>query len=620
MLKSEGMVAAQIGGDAGISGAGSFDIRRKNLLIASLLLVLVTLALYNPVGRDPYLNWDDNAYVYENAHVRAGLTWEEVVWAFTTKAEFNWHPLTWISHALDVTLFGLNPAGPHYVNVLLHAANAVLLFLLLDAATGFAWRSLAVAALFAVHPLNVESVAWIAERKNVLSMLFFLTGLMAYFWYARRPALGRYLAVFLSFALGLMAKPQVITLPCVLLLFDYWPLGRASHRQSGGGSGRNWPQLFLEKIPLFVLAAASAWITMKVQAGAMHFEYPLRVRLENAALSYGEYMLKALWPAGLAPLYPHPGLSVSVTHAALAAAALAVLTIGVFLSRRQYLIVGWLWFVGTLVPMIGLVQVGVQAMADRYAYIALIGLFVMVCWGAGDLSQSLHLPHPVPFLAAGVVLAALMVVTHHQISFWQDNLTLWTHTLNVTEKNYIAEDCVAEALEAQGKLDEAARHSENAVRISPEDPIANLNLGAYQQQKRNYSAAIARYQSVLRFTQNPRLLAAALTDLGYAYYSAGQLEAAQRSFDSALGEQSLNPQAWMGLGLVAAKDGNLALAAADYAKALRLQPTVAGYLLLADALEKAGQKEQAEAARAEAARISHDLNGGVGQAQPLLRP
>ncbi len=604
-----------MGKDAGFSAVAAFGSPRKTRLISCLLLVLVTFALYNPVGRDPYLNWDDNAYVYENFHVHAGLTWETVVWAFTTHTESNWHPVTWMSHALDVTLFGLNPAGPHYVNVLLHAANVVLLFLFLEAATGFVWRSLAVAALFAVHPLNVESVAWIAERKNVLSMLFFLAGLMAYVWYARKPSVGRYLAVFLSFALGLMAKPQVITFPCVLLLLDYWPLGRTRDLQGEGGSGHNWRYLFLEKIPLFALSAASAWITMRAQAGAMHFEYPVRVRLENAALSYGKYMLKAFWPAGLAPLYPHPGVTVSVPQAVVAAIALVAVTIAVFLSRRRYLIVGWLWFVGTLVPMIGLVQVGVQAMADRYAYIPLIGLFVMVCWGAGDLFLNLHVPRAGPFLAAGAVLAALTAVTQRQIGFWQDNLVLWTHTLEVTKENYIAEDCVGEALEAQGKLDEAARHSENAVRINPKDPIANLNLGAYQQRKGNYPSAITRYQAVLRFTQNPRLLAAALTDLGYAYYSAGQLEAAQRSFDSALGEQSLNPQAWMGLGLVAAKEGNVALAAEDYAKALRLQPSVAGYLLLADALETEGQKESAQAARKEAARLSRDLNGAAEHVQ-----
>ncbi|MGA3196646.1 MAG: hypothetical protein ABSD39_16735, partial [Terriglobales bacterium] len=306
---------------------------QKQKLVCSLLLVLATLALYNPITRAPFLNLDDDLYITQNPNVQAGLTRHSVAWAFQTFANTNWHPVTWLSHELDCQLFGLNPAGPHLVNVLLHAANAVLLFLMLASITRRIGRSLMVAALFALHPINVESVAWIAERKNVLSMFFFLLALAAYGWYARRPELRRYLVVTLLYALALMAKPQVITFPFALLLLDYWPLRRMAGAESTGDQGQTraapgsfW-SLIWEKIPWFALSAASALITMKAQAAAKHEELPLWEHLANAALSYAKYIGKTFWPANLAPLYPHPGRTISVPVAALSAVGLIAITV-----------------------------------------------------------------------------------------------------------------------------------------------------------------------------------------------------------------------------------------------------------------------------------------------------
>lgn len=596
------------------------QIRRRFRLIGSLLLLLATLALYNGISRAPYLNYDDNAYVYENFHVRSGLNRDTLVWAFTTTSESNWHPITWLSHALDVTLFGLNPAGPHFVNVLLHAANAILLFLLLESSTKLLWRSVAVAALFAVHPLNVESVAWISERKNVLSTLFFLFALAAYGWYTRRPAVGRYLLLAVCFALALMAKPQVITLPFALLLLDYWPLARINSDRGDGAVGASVWRLVNEKLPLFGLSAASGWITMKAQIAAVHLDFPLTVRLENAALSYVNYIAKTFWPVDLAPLYPHPGPSVSTSHAVLAALALLAITISVVLNRRRYLLVGWFWFLGTLVPMIGLVQVGVQAMADRYAYIPVIGLFVMICWGFGEVFGKWQIRPAWRALLAGGVLCSLAVASYRYLGYWTDNLSLWSHTIQVTKNNFIADDSIGDALLKRGRMEEAVAHFAHAVSVNPQDPIANLNLGAYEQLKQNNRAAIARFETVLRITQNPRLLALALTNLGYAHYSEGETDLARRCFQSALQEQAENPRALLGLGVLAYASGDIPSAIDEYRNALHLQASDLGYLLIAEAFEKAGNPQSAAEAREDAQRISPDIEGARSAADHLLSP
>src|SRR5450755_3529933 len=368
-----------------------FGSPEKRNPIVCLLLAVVTLALYNPVNRHPFVNYDDDRYVINNPHVRQGLTADTITWALTSTEQANWHPLTWMSHALDCSLFRLNPAGHHLTSILLHAVNVILLFLLLMWATNRLGPSLFVAALFALHPINVESVAWVAERKNVLCTFFFFAALIAYCWYARKPDWRRYLAFAGLFALGLMSKPMVITLPFVLLVMDYWPLNRIQGSPSGklGIPQAPLSKLVIEKLPLLALSAASAVITMQAQraGGAVRSsaQFSLGVRLENAVVAYATYLWKMIWPAHLAPLYPHPGDSLAVWQVAISAMVLLVVTGVVMRFRsRRYLLTGWLWFLGTLVPVIGLVQVGDQAMADRYAYIPLIGSFVMIAWGAAD--------------------------------------------------------------------------------------------------------------------------------------------------------------------------------------------------------------------------------------------
>ena len=625
---------------------------QKQRLVCSLLLVLATLALYNPIIRAPFLNLDDDLYVTENPHVQSGLTWHSAAWAFTTFANTNWHPITWLSHELDCQLFGLNPAGPHLVNVLLHSASAVLIFLMLTNITGMTWRSLMVAALFALHPINVESVAWIAERKNVLSMLFFLLALAAYGWYARHPEIRRYLLLTFLYALALMAKPQVITFPFALLLLDYWPLRRIAganqsaksailggamlqHRDKGSGSNaalaaevaalaeerpprgiaqRSFLSLVWEKIPWLVLSAASALITMKAQSAARHEELPLWEHLANAALAYAKYVGKAFWPANLAPLYPHPGRTISIPAAALSALAIVAVTVLVVIFReRRYLFVGWFWFLGTMVPMIGLVQVGVQSMADRYAYIPLLGIFVIVCWGVPDLLSFWRVPTKVAGVASAVVLVAISFALHRQVDYWTDNFTLWRHTLDITKNNFIAEDSAATALLAQGETDEAIHYFRRAQAVRPTDPISALNVASYDQQHGNYARAIQQYQRVLEFTKSPALLSLVYTNRGYAYSALQQDDSAKQDFEAALKQQPENAAAYQGLGLLAQRSGEWSEAAQDFEHVIEIQPTPAAYQLLAQVLESAGKKDAANAARAQAERMTSDLARGAAK-------
>ena len=523
-----------------------------------ILLVVATVGVYYSVSSHPFVNYDDNVYVTDNAQVKTGLNLDTVQWAFTTSEAGNWHPVTWLSHALDYQLFQADPAGHHNTNLLLHVLNALLLFWVLREATGFTGRSWMVAALFALHPINVESVAWISERKNLLSMLFFLLALAAYRWYVREPRISRYAVVAALFALGLMAKPQVITLPFVLLLWDYWPLRRmaiagdqaadasddgpvlAENRLERGTLPlRSFSWLVEEKLPLFALCGASAFITMRVQqtAGAMHTvknSFPLSVRLGNAIVCYVRYLEKAFWPSHLALIYPHPGASLK-TWEILAASILllAVTALVIKERRRRYLLVGWFWFLGTMVPMIGLVQVGEQAMADRYAYLPFIGLFILVCWGIADWAAQKHFSAALLAGASVVVLVALSVVAYRQLGYWSDNIILWTHIIEVTPPNYIAQDDLGGAYLNAGQLDEAMKHFQMAAEIYPLDPFSNLNLAIYAQQHGDPQQAIARSKVVLDRTPSPRMRSKAYTTMGLAYRDLGDPAKARECFDAA---------------------------------------------------------------------------------------
>jgi tetratricopeptide (TPR) repeat protein len=615
---------------------GIFRSPAQRKLVLGLLLVVVTLVVYNPVSRNGFVNFDDDRYVIDNLPVRAGLHWSTISWAFTSLDQANWHPLTWLSHALDCQLFQLNPVGHHYTSLVLHAMNALLLFLILQSFTGYTARSLTVAALFAVHPLNVESVAWLAERKNVLSMFFFLLAVAAYGSYVRRPGTVRYMAVAVVFAMGLMSKPLVITLPLVLLLLDYWPLvrlveRRAPLRQVQGrlslvrvgtaplGSpaerssyAKSALKLCLEKVPLLALSAGSAVITMLAQkAGGAVLTSAARdplLRLENAIVCYGLYIKKAIWPSHLAALYPYPHALPAWEVAASALFLLAVTCAVLSYHEHRYLVVGWFWYLGTMIPMIGLVQVGNQAMADRYTYLPMIGLFVMVVWATADWAGARHAS--MKLLAGGgfVILLALSVVTHIQLSYWQDDLSLWGHALDVTQNNFVAENNFASALIRRGRNDEAITHFRAASALEPQDATSQLNLGIYAQEHGDLRQAEARYAYVLQLATDTQLRASAYANLGTVYFALRDYAQAQQNFDSATKLKRVFPIALLDRGLIAERNSDWNGATVCFARFVAVDPSDVGYLLLAHALHQAGRDADANLADQQAQRLSNDID------------
>jgi tetratricopeptide (TPR) repeat protein len=624
--------------------------------ILAAILAVLTIAVYSPVHSHPFFTLDDGPYVVNNPHLQGGA-WETITWAFTTYDLANWHPVTWLSHAADARMFQ-SASGHHDMNLLLHVINALLLFWVLLRATGYSGRSFMVSALFALHPINVETVAWIAERKNVLSLLFFLLALGAYRWYASKPQVGRYVAVALFYALGLMAKPQVITFPFVLLLWDYWPLRRMFHveqfdeRPSAdqvSQIGKAVPAqklswLVLEKLPVLALSLGSAIMTMKAQgaAGALRY-YPFSIRLENAIVSYVRYIGKAFWPSRLAVFYAHPELAAWQVAAALL--LLLAFTGFVIQQRRQrYLAVGWFWFLGTLVPMIGIVQVGEQAMADRYAYLSFIGLFLMVCWGVSELAEQRQLS-PVWLAAPSVaVLLVLTVITYRQLSYWSDNVTLWSRMMVISSGSYEVEENLAVALLDNGQAEPAMQHFQRVTALVPSSPglmgrelagyaaVAHLYLGAYDQQRGQPADAIAHYKKVLEMAQDfasqnvyanlppllTRMKAAALGNMGDAYYAVHDFPDAKTSFEAALQLDPRSPRRWIGLGVVEQKSGDAGAAAQAFSRATEMQPSAVGYLLLARALEQSGHKQEAQAARQQANLLTQNLDGAEQTVQKLL--
>ena len=599
--------------------------QEKQRTVLCLLLVLLTLAFYNPVIHNGFTNFDDNLYITQNDHVRTGLTWNTVKWAFTTFDAANWHPLTWLSHALDYQLFKLNPAGHHYVTVLLHAGNAILLFLLLAAATGLTWPSFLVAALFALHPMNVESVAWASERKNVLSMLFFLLALHAYGWYVRRESVRRYAVVAAVFALGLMAKPEIITLPFVLLLWDYWPLRRMFGEYSlkdplDAAVPRSFSFLILEKVPLLLLAAGSGVITFVAQSeGDALRAGPFWVRFRNVPVAYVRYLGKAVWPTRLAVLYPHPGRFLPAWKSLASTLVLLLLTALVLRFRnRRYLPVAWFWFLGTLVPVIGIVQVGVQAMADRYAYLAYIGLFVGVVWCVTEMARERRIS-PLWFgVPLVLVLLTFGMVTRHQLAYWHDNEALWRHTLSVTERNYTAHDALARDLSRQGRMDEAVVEFDAAYKLHAYSASEMLDIGVFEQTHGRAKDAIEEYKRALENSSDSKSRAVALTMLGSAFTQTGDFGRAKISYAYALRENPDNSVALVSSGLLAERDADYPMAIDQISHAMKVAPTDAGYLLLEQALRRAGRMAEADEAHAQAQRISHDLAQAKQSAAQVL--
>ncbi|HEV8583045.1 MAG TPA: glycosyltransferase family 39 protein [Thermoanaerobaculia bacterium] len=468
----------------------------RPLLLAAALALLTAVA-FLPVLENGFVNLDDGLYVTRNFWVRKGFTLGGLAWLWTANVANNWHPLTVLSHMLDCQLFGVTPAGHHLTSLLLHLANVLLLFEVLRRMTGAVWRSASASALFAVHPMHVESVAWVAERKDVLSALFWIAAMGAYQRYAVRPSLGRYLLVALAMALGLLAKPMVVTLPLVLLLLDVWPLGRLRFEPGWGG---RLARLAAEKLPLLALSAAASFVTLRFQTTSLvDLEIvPWKLRLANAAVSYAAYLGKLLLPRNLAVFYPLP-LAIPAWKALAAAALLAALTALAVRRARQapWLLVGWLWFLGTLVPVIGLVQVGRQAMADRYTYLPSIGIFLAACWGLPELARDRAGRRAALAAASILAILALTAVTRAQVRHWSDSVDLFEHALAVTQDNYVAHIGLAKALATRRDWSGAAVHFRAALTLRPglREVRLGLNEALREEARRRRLHALRKAQS-----------------------------------------------------------------------------------------------------------------------------
>ena len=505
-------------------GSTAVFIRKWQLPIALFLIACVTIAVYWPVLNNGFIDYDDTDYVTANMMVRQGLTLKGFIWSFLAFHAGNWHPLTWLSHMLDSQLFNLNPMGHHADSLLLHCANAVLLCLVLQRLTGRIGRSMIVALLFALHPLHVESVAWIAERKDVLSTLFWIMTMSAYAWYVRKPSLKRYLPVVGLFALGLMAKQMLVTLPLILLLMDYWPLNRLFPRPA---------PILAEKIPFLAISAIAALVTLRAQdsAGALAHgtdQFSL-MSAGNAMISYVKYIWNMCWPTDLALFYPFEPTAVTIPMVAAAALLLAGITGFVIVQRkrRPYLVFGWFWYLISLLPVIGLIRVGSQAMADRYTYIPLIGLFVIVVWGVAEIAGQWHGGLQAAAGMAAVVLALLSLLTVGQIRYWQNSYDLYAHALSVVERNWLAHNNMAILLAQQYRFEEAISHFRESLRIFPNQAEGFMNLGNAYQSTGNNTAAIDAFVEAVRLRPND---VEGHFRLGYAYLIAGNIDLAYQEY------------------------------------------------------------------------------------------
>ena len=531
-------------------------------MVLAVLLGAAVLATFWPVLGNDFVNYDDDLYVTRNPWVQRGLSWDAARWAITTDAAGNWHPVTWLSHQIDWQLWGAAPRGHHATSAALHAVNTLLVFALLDGMTASPWRSALVAALFGLHPLRVESVAWVAERKDVLSTCLWLLTTIGYVRYTRHPGPWRYLAVVLGLALGLMAKPMLVTLPLTLLLLDYWPLGRL-RRSADLGS------LVREKVPLLLLAAASAVVTWRVQhAAGVVTPLPLPTRIGHAAVSYVAYLGKMLWPLHLSVIYPHPG-RVALGAVVPCLLVLTLITAAVVWQRRRrpFLLVGWLWYLGTLVPVIGVVQAGAAAMADRFTYVPLVGVFVALAWlvPAGPASRFVA-------AAAAVVLALLAAQTRAQIHVWRDSTTLFAHALAVDERNAIAHANLGAELGANGDLDAATAHLERALELRPDLVTARIALGNTLMRRGRIDDAIVHYRAAVAADPTS---ARALTNLGYAELRLGRLDEAIESLERALRVDPGFATAHNDLGMARARRGEAAAARVHFERALAADPRYA---------------------------------------------
>ena len=552
---------------------------RKPAVLLGALLVLITVGVFWPVVTHEFLNYDDDQYVTGNDAIRDGWTWAGVKWAFTTGYAANWHPLTWLSHMSDVSLFGMNPAGHHAANLVLHAVNSLLLFLVFRRMTGDAIPSAWVAAVFAIHPAHVESVAWAAERKDVLCTTFWLLALLAYVRWVRRPKPGRYLAFSLLFAAGLLAKPMIVTFPLTLLLVDFWPLGRLSPRdgEASGPRGRLARLLALarEKAPLFLLAIASSVVTVIAQrsGGAVRTldSFPAAARLENALVAYVRYLRMFVWPTRLAVFYPHPGTSIPVREAGAALLLLVAITAAAVALRRRapFLLFGWLWFVVTLLPVIGLVQVGFQALADRYTYVPYIGLSAAVAWSGAWIAR--RWPRPARLVSAGAIAAvvALAVAAAIQVRYWKTSETLYLHAIAVTRGNFIARNNLGNYYNDAGRPAEAMPYLYEAIRIRPTYAEAYTNLGHSLFLLGRFEEAAQHFSESLRFNPEDGVTR---RDLAWVRFLQGDIGDSVALYRRALTRSPGTGDARKRLGLGLLMQDDFAGAIAELRQAVALDP------------------------------------------------
>jgi hypothetical protein len=505
-------------------------------LILCLALAVLTLGVYWEVQDHDFVDYDDQEYIVQNPRVRSGLTLEGLTWALTTPHANNWHPLTWLSHMLDADLYGLNPKGHHWSSVVLHIANAILWFLLFKRMTGAQWESAFVAALFAIHPLHVESVAWVSERKDVLSTFFWIMTLWTYVGYTGSPGLWRYGICLFLFTLGLLAKPMLVTLPFVMLLLDYWPLRRLSFDAPRGQS--RWHLLLHltgEKTPFFVLAACSSIITFLVQegSGAVVSVIPLQIRLANAIVSFGGYIIQMFWPLNLACFYPHPYDALpawKMTASFLFLMAFSFLTVRAA-RKSPYLLVGWLWYLGTLIPVIGIVQVGAQAMADRYTYVPLIGLFIMISWGVPEVWGKGHYRRTLLPILSGSLLCCLLLLARQQVGYWRHTISLFEHEIQITRDSYLGHFHLASGLEQQGRLAEAHDHLSEALRIRPGFDLAHYHMGNVLTRLGKLDEAIDHYSRALKLNPGDGKVH---NNMGFVLLRQGKAREALHHFTEAL--------------------------------------------------------------------------------------
>ncbi|RZB35316.1 MAG: hypothetical protein SRB1_01084 [Desulfobacteraceae bacterium Eth-SRB1] len=554
----------------------NFLRNRRQEIIVCLFLVAANLVIYWQITSHEFISFDDGSYITQNPYVQSGLTFESIKWAFTTFHASNWHPLTWLSHMLDIELYGLNSMGHHWTSLQIHLINTLLLFFILQYMTGAIWKSAFVAALFALHPLHVESVAWVAERKDVLSTFFGMLTILAYIRYVIKRDLFRYFLVFISLSLGLMAKPMLVTMPFVMLLLDLWPLKRLNLplNQPAGSQNSNFIPLILEKIPFLVPVAISSILTLVAQhSSALKTleSFPLQTRVANGLISYINYIVKTLWPLHLSVFYPHPGNNLpawQIIGATLLIAAAIFLSIHTF-KKYPYIIVGLFWFFITLFPVIGIIQVGDQAMADRYTYIPLIGIFIIFAWGGSDIIKKWTDKKIIPAIIAAAVILLLTMQSFLQTTHWKNSITLFENSIKVTENNWLAHNNLGIALFSEGKFDKAIYHYKKALNIRPDTVCAIKNLGIAMFDKGNLKVAFQYFNKALVI--NPEDWDAHYK-LGAILEKQGKFNEAIRHFTEVIRINASYAPAYNEIGIILAQKGKLQKSNDFFSKAIQLEP------------------------------------------------